>query len=88
MANTRNGTVIRVDTSAQYDGQFEIAALKFVPTGASPTASIKADSTSGNKVWETALSTEMQENGFEIYLSTGMYVTVSNAVLYIYLCDD
>jgi hypothetical protein len=85
MANTKSANVLIVDTSAQFDGVYEIKSIKYIGA-ASGTASIKADSTSGTVVWEEAGSSNVWNPDVCLRVAGGFYVTLANsAKLYIYL---
>lgn len=85
MANHRATNVIYVDTNAQFDGQYEIASIKYIGAS-SGTASVKQASTSGSVVWEEAGASNVLNSDIDIKLTDGFYVTLTNsAKLYIYL---
>jgi hypothetical protein len=86
MANAQKSNVLIVDTSAQFAGTYYIKAIKYVGAGTTPTATIKADSTSGTVVWEDAAVTTTF-NQVCINIKDGMYVTLAGTgtKLYIYL---
>jgi hypothetical protein len=84
MANYRKNNVLVVDTSAEFDGKFVIAAINYIGA-ASGTASIKDDVTGGSVLWEEA-GTANVHNQVNIEGHNGIYVTVTNsAKVYIYL---
>lgn len=85
MANTRAGNVIRVDTSAAFVEAKSICGVKYIGAS-SGTGSIKADSTSGNLMWEESGTANVSNPELEMYSTGGVYVTVTNgAVVYLYL---
>lgn len=84
MANTRAGTVLRVDTSATFAEVRDIVAVKYIGA-ASGTAVIKNENTSGAQVWEEA-GTSNVFNEVKISCSKGVRVEVTNsAVVYLYM---
>lgn len=85
MANTRNANVIRIDTTAQINDVLTINSIKYIGN-TSGTASIKAESTSGNLIWEESGASNVYNAEVELLLKNGLFVTVTNgAVLYLYL---
>lgn len=92
MANTRTKNVLRIDTSAQFTENLIIDSILYLPGSGSPSASIKADSSAGNLVWEagTNVTTRTHEHGLDMHMTGGTYVSIAGtgSVIYLYLCDD
>lgn len=84
MANARKGTVLRVDTDADFLDVRDIKAVKYIGN-TSGTAQIKSGSSSGTILWEE----EGDANIFNevcFHDQAGIHVAVTNgAVLYIYM---
>lgn len=84
MANTRANNVIAVDTSALFDEELDIKSIKYIAGETNPSASIKADSSTGTTVWETADTGERVD---EVCIRLRKaYVTVASGTkVYLYL---
>jgi hypothetical protein len=85
MGNTRAGNVHRIDTTAGFTDPVTIVAIKYVGTTGS-SAIVKAGDSSGNTVYENALTTNQLCEPVKIRSNKGFHVTVaSGAILYVYL---
>lgn len=87
MAVTRAGSVILM--AADNDtitGSFKICGIKYIAGTGSPTAQLKAESTSGMVLWETALTTPIFED-IEMYYSGTIHADLAGTgtLVYIYL---
>lgn len=89
MSNTRAGSVVRIDTSANFTDIRSICSIKYI--GASNgtaviTKAVAAADNSGAKLWEEAGSSNVHNPCVDLECPTGVYVAVTNsAVVYLYL---
>lgn len=85
MANTREGNVIRIDTSAAFADVKRVCGIKYVGA-ASGTAEVRGDAlVGGDLLWQHSGNVLAFEE-VEITSPGGIYVTVTNsAVVYIYV---
>jgi hypothetical protein len=85
MAVTRAGSVIKVTADNDtVSGPIKVCGIKYIAGTGSPSASIKAGSTSGNSLWETAATTEVFEE-VEFYINDTLHFDLAGTGTAVYL---
>ncbi len=89
MSNTRAGSVIKVDTSANFTDVHDIVSIKYIGASSGTaviTKSVAAADGSGANVWQESGTANLWNPDVNIRCNKGVYVTVTNsAVVYLYL---
>jgi hypothetical protein len=86
MANARKSRVMRLDTTADFTGIYNIQGIKFIGPGDTAAATINADANSGGTAVWTASGDKQVFEEVCLRLSEGFGITIANsAVVYLYL---